>query len=52
MEKIPYDISYHFDAGNPIEQGYLYGDGIPTPSAKILYETFLKDSRPSRQIKR
>ena len=39
--EVPYGISYSntFDS---IEHGYLYGDGIPNPSAKILYEKFLR----------
>ena len=41
-DKVPYSITYDDQQQASIEKGYLYGDGIPNPSAKILYETYLK----------
>ena len=40
-DKIPYHIEYS-DTFREIERGYLYGQGIPNPSAKILYEKYLR----------
>jgi len=43
--KMPYSIYYGDNfahMGKLIEKGFLYGDGIANPSAKILYENYLE----------